>query len=32
MSFLSYLSSDGIGVRSIPITKDELSAYLRREN
>lgn len=31
-SFLSYLSSDGIGVRSIPITKDELSAYLRREN
>ena len=31
-SFLSYLSSDGIGVRSVPITKDELSAYLRREN
>jgi PRTRC genetic system ThiF family protein len=31
-SFLSYLSSDGIGVKSIPITKDELSAYLGRGN
>ncbi|NUQ05096.1 MAG: ThiF family adenylyltransferase [Anaerolineae bacterium] len=29
-SFLSYISSDGIGIRSIPITKDELSAYLVR--
>jgi hypothetical protein len=28
-SFLSYLSSDGIGVRSVPIIKEELSAYLR---
>lgn len=31
-SFLSYLSSDGIGVRSVPITNEDLSAYLRREN
>jgi len=31
-SFLSYISSDGIGIRSIPITKDELSAYLGRGN
>lgn len=31
-SFLSYISSDGIGIWSIPITKDELSAYLVRGN
>lgn len=31
-SFLSYISSDGIGIRSIPITRDELSAYLVRGN
>lgn len=27
-SFLSYLNSDGIGVRSVPICREELSAYL----
>jgi len=31
-SFLSYISSDGMGIRSIPITKDELSAYMGRGN
>jgi len=31
-SFLSYICSDGIGIRSIPITKDELSACLGRGN
>jgi len=27
-SFLSYISSDGIGIRSIPICREELQAYV----
>jgi len=31
-SFVSYASSEGIGIRSVPICREELSAYLRRES